>query len=179
MKKARRRLPVRSRPGRPTPVPLRVRVGLHHLHPGRVGRRAVEALGVTLSVQVTDSGDRAGTDVPQAYLTYPTAAGEPPGQLVAFQPVTLAAHASRTVSLFVPWTSFRAFVGGTWTTVPGRYLVSVDSPHRVRALTAVGDPRLNGSRPGSDRLAARAPRVVRHARARVGHGAAGPSAAGA
>ncbi|MGD0393939.1 MAG: glycoside hydrolase family 3 C-terminal domain-containing protein, partial [Acidimicrobiales bacterium] len=69
------------------------------------------ASGVTVSVHVTDTGDRAGTDVPQAYLTYPAGAGEPPAQLVAFQPVTLAPHGSTTVSLFVPWTSFRAFIG--------------------------------------------------------------------
>jgi beta-glucosidase len=45
------------------------------------------ASGVTVSVHVTDTGDRAGTDVPQAYLTYPAGAGEPPAQLVAFQPM--------------------------------------------------------------------------------------------
>ncbi|MGA3149044.1 MAG: glycoside hydrolase family 3 C-terminal domain-containing protein [Acidimicrobiales bacterium] len=94
------------------------------------------ASGVAISVRVTDTGERAGTDVPQAYLTYPESAGEPPAQLVAFRPVTLAPHASTTVSLFVPWTSFRAFIGGTWTTVPGRYLVSVGESSSDLALTA-------------------------------------------
>ncbi len=46
--------------------------------------------GYAVSVLVTNTGRRAGTDVAQAYLTYPKAAGEPPGQLAAFATVTLA-----------------------------------------------------------------------------------------
>ncbi len=87
-----------------------------------VGRTAK---GVTLTVHVTDAGTRPGTCVPQAYLTYPSAAGEPPAELVAFYPVSLRPGQSRSVSLFVPLSAFRAFVGGTWTTVPGRYTLAV------------------------------------------------------
>jgi beta-glucosidase len=81
--------------------------------------------GVILTVKVTNDGSRAGTDVPQAYLTYPSAAGEPPGQLVAFQPVTMARGLSRTVTLSVPSSAFEAFLSGTWTTVPGAYTLAV------------------------------------------------------
>jgi len=81
--------------------------------------------GVTLNVKVTNSGRVPGTDVPQAYLTYPPKAGEPPAQLVAFYPVTLRPGRSRTVSLFVPSTAFEAYLNGGWTTVPGRYRLSV------------------------------------------------------
>ena len=90
--------------------------------------------------------ERAGTDVPQAYLTYPASAGEPPAQLVAFQPVTLAPHGSKAVSLFVPWTSFRAFIGGAWTTVPGPYLLSVGESSSDLELTVPVVPADNSPR---------------------------------
>jgi len=81
--------------------------------------------GVTLTVKVTNTGRVAGTDVPQAYLTYPSKAGEPPAQLAAFYPVTLGPGRSRAVSLFVPSTAFQAYLNRGWTTVPGRYQLSV------------------------------------------------------
>ncbi len=80
---------------------------------------------VTVSVEVTNEGSRSGTDVPQAYLTYPASAGEPPAQLVAFYPVTLQPHQTRTVDLNVPASAFQAYLGGSWTTVPGTYQLSV------------------------------------------------------
>ena len=81
--------------------------------------------GVTLDVEVTNTGTRSGTAVPQAYLTFPVAAGEPPAQLAAFYPVALKPGRSRSVSLFIPASAFRAFIGGAWTSVPGRYRLSV------------------------------------------------------
>ena len=42
------------------------------------------ASGTLLRVRVTNGGGTAGADVPQAYLTFPAAADEPPAQLVAF-----------------------------------------------------------------------------------------------
>jgi beta-glucosidase len=81
--------------------------------------------GVSLTVEVTNRGSRSGTDVPQAYLTYPAAAGEPPAQLVAFQSVTLEPGSSRVITLSVPASAFQAFLGEAWTTVPGSYTLSV------------------------------------------------------
>jgi beta-glucosidase len=81
--------------------------------------------GFALTVQVSNNGARTGTDVPQAYLTYPSGAGEPPAQLVAFSPVTLDPGHTATVSLAVPASAFQAFVGGAWTTVPGNYTLAV------------------------------------------------------
>ena len=97
---------------------------------------------VTLNVRVTNTGARSGTDVPQAYLTYPAAAAEPPGQLVAFYPVTLGPHQSKTVSLAVPASSFQAFLGGTWTTVPGVYRLAVgESSSDLPLSTEVTPPQ--------------------------------------
>ncbi len=80
---------------------------------------------VTLTASVTNVGKREGTDVVQAYLTYPPAAGEPPAQLVAFYPVALQPGQRRLVTLAVPASSFRVYLNGGWATVPGPYTLSV------------------------------------------------------
>lgn len=87
-----------------------------------VARRSTR--GISLTVEVTNTGSRAGTDVPQAYLTYPASAREPPAQLVAFQPVTLEPGRSASVTLSVPASAFQTFLNGAWTTVPGAYTLS-------------------------------------------------------
>lgn len=92
---------------------------VHHLSVSRT------AGGEHLTVDVTNLGSRRGTAVPQAYLTYPRAAAEPPGQLKAFTTVSLAPHQTRTVSLSVPWSALRSYLGGRWTTVPGTYHLGV------------------------------------------------------
>jgi beta-glucosidase len=91
---------------------------------GKLGVRRT-ASGYALTVRVSNKGGVAGTAVPQAYLTYPTAAGEPPAQLVAFAPVTLGAGASRTVTLSVPASAFQSYLDGSWSTLPGTYTLSV------------------------------------------------------
>ena len=81
--------------------------------------------GYAVSVVVSNTGKRVGTDVVQAYLTFPKAAGEPPGQLCAFATVTLAPGISRTVTLTVPDQQLQSFQGTGWTTVPGTYRIGV------------------------------------------------------
>lgn len=81
--------------------------------------------GYTLSVDVTNTGRRAGTAVPQAYVTFPSAAGEPPRQLVAFKPVALRPGETTLVRLIVPPSAFTCYLSGAWTTVPGTYTLSV------------------------------------------------------
>jgi beta-glucosidase len=90
---------------------------------------------VALSVDVTNTGTRPGTDVVQAYLTYPAAADEPPAQLVAFYPVTLQPGQRRTVTLAVPASAFLAFLNGNWVTVPGDYTLSVGQSSSDLPLT--------------------------------------------
>ena len=103
---------------------------LHHLSVHQT------ASGVTLTVRVTDFGRTAGTAVPQAYLTFPTSAGEPPDQLVAFAPVTLRAGQTTTQVLRVPSSAFRCYLGGAWTTVPGTYGIAVGQSSAVLPLRA-------------------------------------------
>jgi beta-glucosidase-like glycosyl hydrolase len=97
--------------------------------------------GVTLEVKVTNTGTVAGTDVPQAYLTYPSSADEPPAQLVAFYPVTLPPGHSKTVSLFIASSAFQTYLNRGWTTVPGRYQLLVgQSSSNLPLSTSVPAP---------------------------------------
>ncbi len=83
------------------------------------------AAGVTLSFVVSDTGTNPGVAVPQAYITMPSAAGQPPSQLAAFTTVDLTPGQSTTVDLTVPSSAFQSYVGSSWTTVPGTYTLSV------------------------------------------------------
>ena len=74
----------------------------------------------------------------QAYLTFPAGSGEPPGQLVAFQPVSLAPGATQTVTMTVPSSAFQVFQGSAWTTVPGTYTVGIgDSSESLATQTSL------------------------------------------
>ncbi len=81
--------------------------------------------GVSLDVSVTDTGTRAGTEVVQAYLSFPASAGEPPIQLVAFGRVGLLPGQSNLVTLQVPQSAFQAYLDGKFQTVPGTYELRV------------------------------------------------------
>jgi beta-glucosidase len=80
---------------------------------------------VVAQVTVTNTGSVTGTDVVQAYLSYPAAAGEPPLQLRAFQAVDVAPGATRTVALRLDRSAFEAYLGGRFETVPGIYGVEI------------------------------------------------------
>jgi beta-glucosidase len=100
--------------------------GLDYTHFALTRLRAVGSTGgLTVTVTVTNTGTRAGTAVPEAYVTQPTAAGEPPDQLAAFSTVELGPGRSRAVSMRIPASAFRAYLDGSWTTVPGPYTVAV------------------------------------------------------
>ena len=93
--------------------------------------------GYALTVRVANTGHRAGTDVAQAYLTYPRPAHEPPGQLAAFAPVTLAPGTSQTVALTVPERLVATFQSNGWTTVPGTYSIGVGDSSASQPTHAV------------------------------------------
>ena len=81
--------------------------------------------GYDVSVVVENTGTRSGTDVVQAYLTFPKAADEPPGQLAAFATVTLAPGRTQAVTLTVPDAQLSTYQTGGWATVPGTYRIAV------------------------------------------------------
>ena len=97
--------------------------------------------GYTVTVSVANTGRRSGSDVVQAYLTFPERAGEPPGQLAAFQPVTVAPGRTRTVTLTVPGSAFQSFQPTGWTSSRGTYRIAVgDSSASLPLQLAVPAP---------------------------------------
>jgi beta-glucosidase len=84
------------------------------------------------SVSVRNTGRRAGAEVVEAYLSFPSAAGEPPRQLKAFAKVFLVPGGTRAVRLDLPRSSFEYYSSqrGSWTVQPGRYSLSVGTSSR-------------------------------------------------
>ena len=80
---------------------------------------------VTVSLDVTNTGPRYGTDVVQAYVKDPTSLGEPPEQLKAFTRVTLSPLGTRRVVLTIPISSLSVFLHGAFTLMSGSYGVNV------------------------------------------------------
>ena len=90
----------------------------------------------TASFTVTNTGEVAGTEVPQVYLTLPDAAGEPGKRLVDYQRVTLEPGASETVDAVIdsastdrPYSIWNVDTDA-WQLVNGDYSVSVGSSSR-------------------------------------------------
>ncbi len=97
--------------------------------------------GYELLVRVADTGHRAGTDVVQAYLTFPRSAGEPPGELAAFAPVTVAPGHATTATLVVPASAFRSYQSTGWTASSGTYRIAVgDSSSHLPLSSSVTAP---------------------------------------
>ncbi len=93
----------------------------------RLGRAVLRhtATGVAVELSVSNRGHRTGADVVQAYVSYPASAGEPPEQLRAFSRVVLRAGQTARVVLRIDRRGFEIYRGGSFTVVPGRYVVSV------------------------------------------------------
>ena len=78
---------------------------------------------VQATFTVTNTGKRAGTDVPQVYVgSLPTSVATPPRTLGGWDRVTLKPGQSRTVSVTVDRRQFSYWneVDGSWTTPAGR-----------------------------------------------------------
>jgi beta-glucosidase len=101
---------------------------------------------VTVSVKVTNTGRRAGSDIVQLYVGFPPNAGEPPKLLKGFQKITLSSGQSRRVSFrlnssafsywnttvhnwVVPSGTFQIFVGNSSRNLPlrGSYRIKMAS----------------------------------------------------
>jgi len=95
---------------------------------------------VELQVRVTNTGDREGAEVVQAYVAYPTGLGEPPRQLRAFQKVHLQPGESQVVDLALDARAFAIWdeVAGAWVVNPGTYKILVgDSSDNIAVETTV------------------------------------------
>lgn len=87
-------------------------------------------------VIATNTGPRAGTDVVEIYLHYPSNAGEPLDQLKAFVRVTLAPHASREVTFTLPRWELAIYPHGLGVVVPGDYRLDVGASSASLTLHA-------------------------------------------
>ncbi|MCC8246178.1 glycoside hydrolase family 3 C-terminal domain-containing protein [Saccharothrix luteola] len=93
--------------------------------------------GVSVSFDVTNTGGRAGSAVPQVYVGYPDAAGEPPRQLRGFAKVAPAAGATTRVSVELDRRAFAIWdeAGRSFRVPPGTFAVTVGASSRDLRLT--------------------------------------------
>ncbi|MGC5170666.1 glycoside hydrolase family 3 C-terminal domain-containing protein [Microbacterium sp. DT81.1] len=104
----------------------------------------------TVSFAVKNTGDVAGAEIPQVYLTFPEAAGEPGKRLIGFDRIELAAGEERTVEVVVDSEarnhplSIWDVDADAWRIVDGDYTVSVGSSSRDLPLQATMNLDANG-----------------------------------
>jgi beta-glucosidase len=109
-----------------------------------------EATGaVTVSVQVTNVGGRAGAEVVQLYVAAPAAARQPPRQLKGFAKVQLEPGATSEVELRLDRDDLAAFdeATGEWVVHPGRYEVLVGRSSRDLRGQAGSEVEVSRGRP--------------------------------
>jgi beta-glucosidase len=87
---------------------------------------------VTISFTVTNTGARAGSDVPQVYVDVPRAAGEPPKQLQGFEKIFLRPRWSKRVTVTLTRRSFSYWdsTAQRWRMAPGLYRILVGASSR-------------------------------------------------
>ncbi len=73
---------------------------------------------------VTNTGQRAGSDVAQLYVGDPAATGEPAEQLKGFRQVTLRPGETTRVTFTISRDAF-AWWNGRWKVTPGTYALMV------------------------------------------------------
>ncbi len=94
---------------------------------------------VILQVRLTNTGDREGAEVVQAYVVYPAELGEPPRQLRAFQKVTLQPGESQSVMLTLNPRALAIWdtEADGWIVNPGIYRVLVGTSSADTPLEAI------------------------------------------
>ncbi len=87
---------------------------------------------VSVSVDVTNSGKRAGSDVVEVYVSAPVSAGEPPKQLKGFARVFLQPGETKHVSVALDPRAFSIWNTSSrqWTAIPGNYSIAVGDSSR-------------------------------------------------
>nr|BFE58803.1 hypothetical protein GCM10020063_033290 [Dactylosporangium thailandense] len=89
---------------------------------------------VAVAFDVTNTGTRAGAEVPQVYVGQPASTGEPPKNLRGFAKVSLAAGQTQRVTVTLDARSFQTW-GTAWTTTAGTHQVYVGASSRDIRLT--------------------------------------------
>jgi beta-glucosidase len=104
---------------------------------------------VAVGFDVTNTGTRAGAEVPQVYVGQPSATGEPPRTLHGFTRVQLNPGQTQHVSLTLAARSFQYWNNG-WTNAAGANAIYVGSSSRdIRLTGSVTIPASGGTGGGS------------------------------
>jgi beta-glucosidase len=90
---------------------------------------------INVTLHVSNTGDRTGVDVVQAYVKDPAKLDEPPEQLKSFLRVDLEPGSSRAVTLSIPISSLAVYVGGGMRTLAGTYDISMGQSSANLPLT--------------------------------------------
>jgi beta-glucosidase len=98
---------------------------------------------------LTNTGARAGAEVPQVYLGLPAALNEPPKRLVGWQKVSLNAGAAQQVTVEVDQNdsshpmSYWNTATENWTVSPGAYAVYLGNSSAPSSLVTIGTLNVN------------------------------------
>lgn len=102
-----------------------------------------------VTFKLTNTGTRAGAEVPQVYLGMPAALNEPPKRLLAWQKVPLNAGAAQQVTIEVDQNdssqpmSYWNTTSESWTVSPGVYTVYLSNSSAPSSLITVGTLTVN------------------------------------
>ncbi len=100
------------------------------------GYSGLSVKGGDVSFTVRNTGKRAGAEVPQLYLSFPAAAGEPPLQLKGFDRVDLAPGQAKRITLHLDQRAFSVWdtAAHAWKQVRGTFTVRVGGSSRSLPL---------------------------------------------
>jgi beta-glucosidase len=98
---------------------------------------------VTIGVDVTNTGRRAGADVVQVYVGFPASTGEPPEQLKGFRKVQLGPGETRHLTFSLDARAFAHWDDVTrgWVVSAGDYRIGVGDASDSLPLGATVQPR--------------------------------------
>jgi len=101
------------------------------------GLRITPGKEVQVSCKISNTGERAGAEIVQVYVSLPPSAGEPPKRLVAWDKIQLGPGETKSVSLpLAPhYLSIFNVEKNDWELVPGEYKVYVGGSSRNTPLT--------------------------------------------
>src|SRR3954470_9718989 len=105
----------------------------------------------TVTAKVTNTGDRAGAEVPQLYVGMPASTGEPPKQLKGYDKLQLAPGETKTATFKLDRRSFSQFDANAnaWTVAKGCYTITVGNSSRDAAqqqTVAIGGAKCPGAK---------------------------------
>lgn len=104
------------------------------------------SIAANVSFSVTNTGDRAASEVVQVYVTYPRDAQEPPRQLKAFKKIVVAAGHTKQVSLALPVRALQIWSTKEkkWSNVPGEFSFHVGGTSELRELITCDPVQTHG-----------------------------------